>query len=199
MALSRHPRSHRSVLAMFWERLARPAPRSGRAVRGLTGSHRPLYSAGFATPACGPASERPCGGIGRRARLKIEFRKECWFDSGQGHQIENISNNINLDCWFDSIFPRKFSSGIENTPKRATTAVRFVGIFVGIEGPNAHREFRYSERGNRANGSQERWRERQPEHVDCQISCDAAKSLIWLLRILHASFPARDLRFPSGP
>ena len=28
----------------------------------------------------------PCGGTGRRARLKIEFRKECWFDSGQGHQ-----------------------------------------------------------------------------------------------------------------
>lgn len=31
-------------------------------------------------------SRCPCGGIGRRARLKIEFRKECWFDSGQGHQ-----------------------------------------------------------------------------------------------------------------
>src|SRR3954464_13384687 len=30
-------------------------------------------------------TEGPCGGIGRRARLKIEFRKECWFDSGQGH------------------------------------------------------------------------------------------------------------------
>jgi hypothetical protein len=30
--------------------------------------------------------ECPCGGTGRRARLKIEFRKECWFDSGQGHQ-----------------------------------------------------------------------------------------------------------------
>src|SRR5258708_1773975 len=28
-----------------------------------------------------------CGGTGRRARLKIEFRKECWFDSGQGHQL----------------------------------------------------------------------------------------------------------------
>src|ERR1700740_2178345 len=28
--------------------------------------------------------ECPCGGTGRRARLKIEFRKECWFDSGQG-------------------------------------------------------------------------------------------------------------------
>ena len=27
-------------------------------------------------------SECPCGGTGRRARLKIEFRKECWFDSG---------------------------------------------------------------------------------------------------------------------
>ena len=27
----------------------------------------------------------PIGGIGRRARLKIEFRKKCWFDSGMGH------------------------------------------------------------------------------------------------------------------
>jgi hypothetical protein len=54
--------------------------------RGLTGSHRPLYSARFATPAFGLDAISPCGGIGRRARLKIEFRKECWFDSGQGHQ-----------------------------------------------------------------------------------------------------------------
>src|SRR5258708_505430 len=44
----------------------------------------------------GHASEGPCGGTGRRARLKIEFRKECWFDSGQGHQIENTSKNNNL-------------------------------------------------------------------------------------------------------
>jgi hypothetical protein len=53
---------------------------------GLTGRARPLYSAGFATSACRLMFEGPCGGIGRRARLKIEFRKECWFDSGQGHQ-----------------------------------------------------------------------------------------------------------------
>src|SRR5690606_2913650 len=33
----------------------------------------------------GSASTGPCGEIGRRARLKIEFRKECWFESGQGH------------------------------------------------------------------------------------------------------------------
>jgi hypothetical protein len=52
---------------------------------GLTARCRPLYSAGFAT-SLRRASEGPCGGIGRRARLKIEFRKECWFDSGQGHQ-----------------------------------------------------------------------------------------------------------------
>jgi hypothetical protein len=52
----------------------------------LTGSRRPLYSAGFAALAFWRASGGPCGGIGRRARLKIEFRKECWFDSGQGHQ-----------------------------------------------------------------------------------------------------------------
>jgi hypothetical protein len=63
-----------------------PTLRFKPAVRGLTGSRRPLYSAGFATPAVWRAPEGPCGGIGRRARLKIEFRKECWFDSGQGHQ-----------------------------------------------------------------------------------------------------------------
>jgi hypothetical protein len=54
---------------------------------GLTGDARPLYSAGFATLGLRPGVvTSPCGGIGRRARLKIEFRKECWFDSGQGHQ-----------------------------------------------------------------------------------------------------------------
>jgi hypothetical protein len=53
----------------------------------LTAGPRPLYSARFATPALPPGATSPCGGIGRRARLKIEFRKECWFDSGQGHQM----------------------------------------------------------------------------------------------------------------
>jgi hypothetical protein len=51
----------------------------------LTRAKRPLYSARFARLPSGEASEGPCGGTGRRARLKIEFRKECWFDSGQGH------------------------------------------------------------------------------------------------------------------
>jgi hypothetical protein len=55
-------------------------------MRGLTAGPRPLYSARFATSAFRLAVKCPCGGIGRRARLKIEFRKECWFDSGQGHQ-----------------------------------------------------------------------------------------------------------------
>src|SRR4051812_47501515 len=36
-------------------------------------------------------TEGPCGGTGRRARLKIEFRKECWFDSGQGHHASPFS------------------------------------------------------------------------------------------------------------
>ena len=44
----------------------------------------------------GWATEGPCGGTGRRARLKIEFRKECWFDSGQGHHGKNCNNNKNL-------------------------------------------------------------------------------------------------------
>src|ERR1700744_6283951 len=43
-------------------------------------------------------SRCPCGGIGRRARLKIEFRKECWFDSGQGHQKFPTSNTLLADA-----------------------------------------------------------------------------------------------------
>jgi proline iminopeptidase len=39
----------------------------------------------------------PCGGIGRRARLKIEFRKERWFDSGQEHHFEMKPKPI----WFE--------------------------------------------------------------------------------------------------
>ena len=58
--------------------------------RGLTGRARPLYSAGFATSPSGRCPISPCGGIGRRARLKIEFRKECWFDSGQGHHPPSL-------------------------------------------------------------------------------------------------------------
>jgi hypothetical protein len=72
-------------------------PRQSRAfpdTRGLTGSHRPLYSGGFATSACRLGAKSPCGGIGRRARLKIEFRKECWFDSGQGHQLSTLCSAL---------------------------------------------------------------------------------------------------------
>jgi hypothetical protein len=98
----------------------------------LTRKRRPLYSAGFAAPASRPATEGPCGGTGRRARLKIEFRKECWFDSGQGHQAENTNGNNNLNHWFDSMFLRKLSSLVENTGKKLSPSVQFVGIFVGI-------------------------------------------------------------------
>ena len=62
-------------------------------------SRRPIITSARVDPPGSPAIFRrlretgrsatsggPCGGTGRRARLKIEFRKECWFDSGQGHQ-----------------------------------------------------------------------------------------------------------------
>jgi hypothetical protein len=68
---------------------------SPRTTLGLTDRARRLYSAGSRQRRY-PMSRCPCGGIGRRARLKIEFRKECWFDSGQGHQIKNINYNNNL-------------------------------------------------------------------------------------------------------
>src|SRR3954471_12752010 len=49
-------------------------------------------------------TEGPCGGTGRRARLKIEFRKECWFDSGQGHHLKtklltSQHNNPKMSHW----------------------------------------------------------------------------------------------------
>ena len=46
--------------------------------------------------ATGPSRACPCGGIGRRARLKIEFRKECWFDPGQGHHSLKRGNLIDV-------------------------------------------------------------------------------------------------------
>src|SRR5207245_9598412 len=85
--------------------------------RGLPRAGRPLYAARFAAPALRPATEGPCGGTGRRARLKIEFRKECWFDSGQGHQTENINNNNNLNRSLDFRFSGIFSRCIENPRK----------------------------------------------------------------------------------
>ncbi len=53
--------------------------------RGLTGADRPLYSAGFATPGSRRCPEAPVAELVDALELKIEFRKECWFDSGQGH------------------------------------------------------------------------------------------------------------------
>ena len=43
-----------------------------------------------------PPARGPCGGIGRRARLKIEFRKECWFDSGQGHHHTRLGVSLRI-------------------------------------------------------------------------------------------------------
>lgn len=41
---------------------------------------------------------RPGGEIGRRAGLKIRFRKECRFDSDPGHQIQSrtFQKNVRL-------------------------------------------------------------------------------------------------------
>src|SRR3954468_23393803 len=58
-------------------------------------------------------TEGPCGGTGRRARLKIEFRKECWFDSGQGHQLGySPSFAIVRNC------PRSARKPLKNRPFR---------------------------------------------------------------------------------
>lgn len=59
------------------------------------------------------------------------------------------------------------TSATASAPKFAA-AVRFVGIFAGIGGTNVHGDFRYSEFESWADGSQERCRERQPEHIYCR-------------------------------
>src|SRR4029077_5940303 len=58
-------------------------------------------------------SERPRGGIGRRARLKIEFRKECWFDSGQGHQLGCSRPSLMVRCR-----PRSVQKPLKSRPFR---------------------------------------------------------------------------------
>jgi hypothetical protein len=88
------------------------------AARGLTGRCLPLYSAGFATSPAGERFESPCGGIGRRARLKIEFRKECWFDSGQGHQKRFT--------WFD-VFLEPTESDIADGERYSDPLARSLG------------------------------------------------------------------------
>jgi hypothetical protein len=69
----------------------------------------------------------------------------------------------------------KFSSLVENTDKKLAPAVQFVGIFVGIGKLNDRGEFRYSERRNRADGPQERWRGRQPKADLIDVDCRAAR------------------------
>ena len=90
----------------------------------------------------------PCGGTGRRARLKIEFRKECWFDSGQGHQIENNNNNNNLHHQFASIFSVEFSRRVGNTCKNPLQ-LSVLLVFLLVSGEQTFSaNFRYSERKN---------------------------------------------------
>jgi hypothetical protein len=114
----------------------------------LTRAGRPLYSGRFAAPALRPATEGPCGGTGRRARLKIEFRKECWFDSGQGHQIENINNNNELRCWFASIFSVEFLRRLENTRKNPLQPFVLLAFLLVSEEQTFSANFHYSERKN---------------------------------------------------
>jgi hypothetical protein len=93
-AAARRAERRRDLDARFWGATDFHPPRQSGDC-GLTGRARPLYSAGFAALAFGECRECPCGGIGRRARLKIEFRKECWFDSGQGHQLSASQSGKN--------------------------------------------------------------------------------------------------------
>ena len=70
---------------------------------------RPLRDARLIGP-----TEGPCGGTGRRARLKIEFRKECWFDSGQGHHASPFGLRVARPRWSER---RNVFEGGTHSPK----------------------------------------------------------------------------------
>ena len=46
----------------------------------------------------------PCGGIGRRARFKIWFRKECWFDSSRGYKKSSDVSVRAFYFYFNSVY-----------------------------------------------------------------------------------------------
>ena len=48
----------------------------------------------------------PCGEIGRRIRLKIERRKACWFESGQGHHFRSKPGTARSELSSLRILPR---------------------------------------------------------------------------------------------
>ena len=49
-----------------------------------------------------PCPDAPVAELVDALELKIEFRKECWFNSGQGHHGINHNNNNNLSHRFKS-------------------------------------------------------------------------------------------------
>lgn len=58
-------------------------------LRACTATTEPCPARRHRLAACSRTG--PCGEIGRRIRLKIERRKACWFESGQGHHIREIA------------------------------------------------------------------------------------------------------------
>src|SRR5271156_2735380 len=73
----------------------------------------------------------PCGGTGRRARLKIVFRKECGFDSLHGHHLKCAIFPATCECVESLIWESNSTSSFDNTrktnPKRS---VAWVGLRV---------------------------------------------------------------------
>src|SRR4051795_1018401 len=162
--------------------MCRDAPQSHP--RGLTRKRCPLYSARFAAPGICPATEGPCGGTGRRARLKIEFRKECWFDSGQGHQLgcSPLSADVR-SC------PRSVQKPLKNRHFRLHRCsspfvlirsqpcdlLVFLLVCVGIGRTNVHGDFCFSERGIEPMVRKNDGPHVNPKQIRTDVDCRAAR------------------------
>ena len=90
---------------------------------------RPLRRTGHLRP----RPKAPVAELVDALELKIEFRKECWFDSGQGHQGENTNENNVLSHWFNSTFLRKFSNLVENTGKKLAQPSNLLAFLLASE------------------------------------------------------------------
>jgi hypothetical protein len=100
-----------------------PNPAGLQAIQSISLTSAFLDNIGLVAVVC------PFGGIGRRAALKMRFRKEFRFESGRGHHYLVLCD----PCWSKN--EQESPDLLEFLPKpiqhRPVASERFVGIIVG--------------------------------------------------------------------
>src|SRR5205085_7889401 len=92
----------------------------------------------------------------------------------RGTRAENVNKNNNLNHRFDSVF-RGHLRGSLKTLVKSESSRPICRYFCWHRKIKRSRRICYSERRNRANGPQERWRGRQPKAYLIDVDCRAAR------------------------